>query len=420
MRKRIFFAIFFTSLVFVFISVGFLLYAFTQSLEKEAFSELDNELAKIDLNDIKSHFRVTLINKNGEVVFDNTKDIFENHLQRFEVLNAIKDGYARDKRLSKSINKDSFYVAKKVIFNNDEMILRLSSDKENLNEILNNFVIFLLIFVIFVVGASFFISFMLSKSILKPLKNLDLNEPKKDYVYSELHDFIDKIRQNNIDSKRQRAEFSANVTHELKTPLTSIMLSSEMLKNDLVKSEDKAKFLDTIYLQSKALLSLIDEVIKLSFLDELDNIKMGQISLKPLIQDILKELDFKTKNISLKTELIDANYYANEQLFKTMIYNILQNAIKYNKQNGSIKIYMKESKKSLMIMIKDSGIGIDESVKDRIFERFYRADLSRNKQIEGSGLGLSIVKKIAKTHGIKIKLFSKLNEGTEFILKLKR
>lgn len=265
------------------------------------------------------------------------------------------------------------------------------------------------------------LAFYISKIIVKPLLELDINELDKDFNCSELKTFLTQVKEHNKQFKKIRAEFSANVTHELKTPLTSIMLSSEMLKNNLVKKEDEKQFIDTIYNQSSALLEMIDEIIKLSFLDEVNNFDMKSVNIKDILEQIIKELEFKLKdkNIKINLDFNDFSFFANEKLIKTMFYNIIDNAIKYNIDNGLIFISSKFQKKRIIVSIKDTGIGISKDIQNRIYERFFRQDTSRNKAIKGTGLGLSIVKKIARIHKVKIMLNSEPNKGSEFILVFK-
>lgn len=291
----------------------------------------------------------------------------------------------------------------------------LKSDLTN-----ENIYLFMLLFLSFMIIA-FFLALVLSKKIIKPLEKINLNNIEEIKKIKELKNLLNEVAEQNRQFKKIQNEFSTNVTHELKTPLTSIMLSSEMLKNKLVKKEDEDKFITTIYEQSNNLLIMIDDIIKLSFLDEKNHFDLSNINLKNIIENIIKELEFKIGNRKLKLELNlqDAKIFANEQLVKTMIFNIIDNAIKYNIDNGYIKIIMLIKKKSIHLSIKDSGIGIEKKSQDRIFDRFYQNN-KENKGIKGAGLGLSIVKKIAKIHKIKIILNSEINCGTEFIFMFKK
>ncbi len=217
--------------------------------------------------------------------------------------------------------------------------------------------------------------------------------------------------------RNMRKEFSANVTHELKTPLTSILASSEMINNNLVKQEDINIFVEKIEKEAKRLLEMIDEILKLTFLDEnKENIIMSQINLKKIINSVLDRLQViaKNKKIDITSNLNDISILGNEQLIENLIYNLCDNAIKYNKEKGGIKIKLYKQKDKTIFSIKDNGIGIPKEEHNRIFERFYCVDKSRSKKIGGTGLGLSIVKSVAKCHNAKIELNSKENKGSEF------
>lgn len=295
----------------------------------------------------------------------------------------------------------------------EDMILKDSITNEQM-------FLFMFLFLLFVIFA-FIVSLVLSKKIIKPLENINLNNIDDMKKIKELKTLLNEVAEQNRQFKKIQDEFSANVTHELKTPLTSIMLSSEMLKNKLVKKEDEEKFINTIYEQSNNLLNMIDDIIKLSLLDEKNHFDLSNINLKNIVLEVVKELEFKIGNrkLVLELNLQDAKTFANEQLVKTMIFNIIDNAIKYNNEGGYIKINMNIRKKTIHLSIKDSGIGIAKNMQDRIFDRFYRSN-KENKDIKGTGLGLSIVKKIAKIHKIKIILNSEINFGSEFIFIFKK
>lgn len=217
--------------------------------------------------------------------------------------------------------------------------------------------------------------------------------------------------------QNMRREFSANVTHELKTPLTSILASSEMINNNLVKKEDLQIFMEKIEKEAKRLLEMIDEILKLSFLDENgSNLIMKQVNLKTITKNVIDRLQVITKNnkIHISFNLDDVYILGNDQLLENLIYNLCDNAIKYNKEGGYIKINLQIQKDKAILSIKDNGIGIPKESQKRIFERFYCVDKSRSKKLGGTGLGLSIVKSVAKYHNAKIDLDSKENKGSEF------
>lgn len=218
-----------------------------------------------------------------------------------------------------------------------------------------------------------------------------------------------------------RKEFSANVTHELKTPLTSILASAEMLKNNIVSSKDTPKFLDRIYCESKRLLEMIDEILKLSFFDEnkQDSLKKSKINLKTSVLRITQRLGVicEKYQVNFKLDLDECYIIGVGDLIENLIYNLCDNAIKYSHAGGEVKIHLHQTDQAIYLVIKDGGIGIPKNMQDRIFERFFCVDKSRSKKLGGTGLGLSIVKSVAQYHNASIDLKSKPTQGSEFIIK---
>ncbi len=213
-----------------------------------------------------------------------------------------------------------------------------------------------------------------------------------------------------------RREFTSNVSHELKTPLTSIYGISDMMINGLVKVEDMTKFAENIHDESGRLITLVNDIIKLSRLDEgPSEMEREDVDLYDYAKQILDRLNIVAleKNITLKLTGKHLVITAIPSVINEMIYNLCDNAIKYNKNNGSVTVDVHEYKGRPCITVKDTGIGISKEHKDRVFERFYRVDKSHSRQIGGTGLGLSIVKHGAAIHDAKIMLESTPNVGTE-------
>lgn len=212
-----------------------------------------------------------------------------------------------------------------------------------------------------------------------------------------------------------RREFSANVSHELKTPLTSISGYAEIMKNGLVRPEDMARFAENIYTEAQRLITLVGDIIKLSQLDEnAVEVEKSAVDLYEVSSDVVKRLqgnaDKQKVSISLQGE--PAVVHGARQILDEMIFNICDNAIKYNKTNGKVMVTVKNEGMRKVVTVADTGIGVPEADKDRIFERFYRVDKSHSKQIGGTGLGLSIVKHGAIYHDAQVELESKVGEGT--------
>ncbi len=214
-----------------------------------------------------------------------------------------------------------------------------------------------------------------------------------------------------------RREFTANVSHELKTPLTSISGFAEIIKNDMVREEDIKKFAGNIYDEAQRLILLVRDIIKLSELDEKhSDFDKEQVELSNVIKDTLKRLEpiATTRNITFKTKLESAEIFGVEQVLSEMVYNICDNAIRYNKEDGSVDVQLSKTSNEVRLSICDTGMGIPPAEQERVFERFYRVDHSRNSV--GSGLGLSIVKHGAQLHNATIEMDSKQGEGSCFIL----
>ena len=223
-------------------------------------------------------------------------------------------------------------------------------------------------------------------------------------------------------SEKLRREFSANVSHELKTPLQSVLGYSEIMLSGLVKPEDGPRFLQKIYDEARNLLRLIDDIIKLSKLDELNHDMLEEFSLVEVAQSALRRL--KDKAQSMKVELVLENSINGSApllgiatLMEEIFFNLLDNGIKYNREGGKVTLLLSETESKYVVKVSDTGMGIATAELPHIFERFYRVDRSRHKAIDGTGLGLSIVKHGVLFHGGKVRVYSTVGQGTEFILK---
>lgn len=249
----------------------------------------------------------------------------------------------------------------------------------------------------------------ISNKSIKYILNTIYNNEKLTGVIVLLIDETESIRIKNI-----REEFSANVSHELKTPLTSIYGFSELLKNNMIEDEkDKFEIENRIFEEANRLLILIDDIIKISSMEKDEEIVKVSIDLKSLSEKILDNFKEKAKEKNITLELEgEANIFANSTMMWELITNLVDNSIKYNKEYGFVRISLNENKDFVKISIKDSGIGISKEDQNRIFERFYRVDKSRSKKSGGTGLGLSIVKHIILAHNGDIEIESMENVGT--------
>ena len=217
-----------------------------------------------------------------------------------------------------------------------------------------------------------------------------------------------------VNAEKHRQEFTANVSHELKTPLQSIIGSAELMENGIVKEEDIPRFIGHIRKEASRLVFLIDDIIRLSELDEGAEMPREDVSLKVLAEEVCETLAdaAKLKNVSLEVTGDDGFINGVRRLLYEIVYNLCDNAIKYNNPGGSVKVTVGQKPGEVLLSVQDTGIGISPEHQDKVFERFYRVDKSHSKQSGGTGLGLSIVKHAVQYHHGKITVESELNKGT--------
>ena len=365
--------------------------------------------------------RITLIDPDGKVKYDSKEDdvTLQNHKNRPEVKAALKNGSGQDIRESNTLNKEMFYYAVK-LENGD--ILRVSKTVDTaFRTAMKVFPAMGLIALIMLVFAGILVKWQVTR-LIRPINRLDLENPLENDVYEELTPLLQSIDKQNKEKDavaNMRKEFSANVSHELKTPLTSISGYAEIMKSGLVKPEDMKGFAERIYNEARRLITLVEDIIKLSKLDE-GNVQLEkeEVDLYKLTREILTRLSPQAAKRKVHVEVTGepVEYVGIRQILDEMIYNICENAIKYNKECGKLIVWVGNTLQGKKVCVTDTGIGIPENETDRIFERFYRVDKSHSKETGGTGLGLSIVKHGAMLHGAKIHVDSKLGEGTKIEL----
>lgn len=407
-----------------------------QVFQKEVFDNLKNicfVLEKTDLikeNTIinsgqymgeSDNLRITIIGTDGLVRFDTNGMVNpkENHKNRPEIAEAIKSGQGKSIRTSKTINKSNYYYA--VLIDNG-CVLRVSKEARSIINIFLSalptvLVIMLVLFILCIIIGNY-----LTKNLIKPIEQTAANLDHLEQVetYRELVPFIDIIRKQHEDilkSAKIRQEFTANVSHELKTPLTSILGYSELIKNGMVGEKDIERFAGEIHRNAKRLISLINDILKLSELDSGNaHFPRENVDLYELANNCIIMLDLIAVKRGIKLHLEGKTTYVNvnKELFEEVIYNLCDNAIRYNHDGGNVWINVGES-----LTVKDDGIGISPEHRERIFERFYRVDKSRSKKTGGTGLGLAIVKHIVELHDGSISLESEEGKGTTITVQLR-
>lgn len=399
--------------------------------EQQIFNELESESIFLEdyvlngeltkLQDLKTKNRITLIHSDGSVYFDNTVSFekMENHALRSEFLGATDKGVSKISRYSSTMTEKTLYFAKQLP-NGD--VLRISCNQHSVwILVLGMSQILLLILVIAVIISGISASWI-SRKIVNPLNSINLDEPENSDVYDELKPFTKRIAEENFEKSQReelRQQFTANVSHELKTPLTSISGFAEILKEGGTDENTTKDFASSIYEESQRMITLVNDIIKLSKLDEKSiSLEKESVSLREMCREVMNVLSAsaKAKNVTLNLSGDSGLINGVQPVIYEMIYNLIDNSIKYNVQNGSVDIDIKNVMESrrVILSVHDTGIGIPENEKERIFERFYRIDKSRSKQNGGTGLGLSIVKHAAKYHDASILVNSEVGKGSTF------
>lgn len=490
-----------------------------------------NKIAAENTGDV----RVTLIDNDGTVLFDNRAEAttLENHAMRREVMEAIASGSGEEERFSDTLDKTTYYYAVRL---EDGKILRLARTIDSIYKSVMQMTPFMLGIVILVAVLASVVARRLTKKLVRPLDDVNLDEPLDNDTYDELAPFLTRIAKqkrqlsknlaklrskqeeltiitNNMNegmvllnghqnvlfinesaakifgfdakdvigkniltvdraqevqdllqkvaaagsgeglyerdkrfyqlsgssvngsgsviliydvtekmaAEQMRREFSANVSHELKTPLQSILGYAEIMKNGLVKDEDKQRFLERIHAEAENMIELIQQIMELSRLDE--NKSVGDfvgIDLYAMAQNIAARLKYKAdkRGITLDVAGSNAVVCGVQSVLSEVVYNLVDNAIKYNKDNGSVSVKVTDGADEVTVSVSDTGIGIGAADRERVFERFYRADKSHNKETGGTGLGLSIVKHGVLYHKGRVDLESELGKGTTITIVL--
>lgn len=412
----------------------------TANLVKQlSIDELDEiKLGKI----LKSEdTRITIIKKNGKVLYDNyKKDITEKHLQREEVKQALESGTGSSIRYSDTMKRSYLYVAD--YEENNKTIIRLAMPFDGISQ---SFSLLLAPF-IFSSCISFLVVLLLSKrmanqimlpfqKITETINNTDISKDIlifEDYEYPELTQIttsltqMSKQNQKNMarlkKEKKVRQEFFSNASHELKTPLTSIRGYTELLRSGAIQDKQQIDTcLDCVLKESDHMTQLINDILMISKLEtEKMQVTYTHIAVKPLLETVVSSVKPQCDDLGLKVFVNTADFYVYASLdhIRAIFYNLISNAVKYNKENGHIEIVLKKDQKNLYFSVADTGIGIAQKDQERVFQRFYRVDKQRSKTIPGTGLGLAIVKHAVQYYKGSLHMTSKENVGTKITIEL--
>lgn len=481
--------------------------------------------------------RITYIDQDGTVLFDNEADVSEmkNHSDRTEFQKAEKYGAGESSRYSDTLSEKTIYYALRL---KDDTVLRVSGTQDSVLALVENLIFPLCGLLCLMLILSGIMASVISKRIVKPINELDLESPEENRIYEELSPLLSKIHRQNREIQNQlelakqqqeefalitenmqeglividkytmilsanssawnlfhmdrvcqgesvycldreeefrhaieqvlsgehtelvlklngsdiqmianpvirdkktegavvllvnvteklereslRREFSANVSHELKTPLTSISGFAEIMQGGLVKCEDIPQFAGRIYKESQRLLQLVEDVIQISQLDEeKTSYTWEPVDVYQVCKNAFESLKEKAKRLNV--HLYICGEYMKMEAVRTLleeaVYNVCDNAIKYNRNDGSVSVFLTQIAQEIQIVVKDTGVGIPKEDQDRVFERFYRVDKSHSKEIGGTGLGLSIVKHAVGALKGSVMLRSEEGNGTEICMK---
>ena len=383
-------------------------------LVSAAYEALEDPKALETFSD--GQLRITLIDVDGSVLYESATNVstMVNHLDRPEVRQALEKGAGHHKRISDTLGTEDYYYA--MVLENGQ-ILRVATSAGTIYRMYRGAFPYMLLALGALVIISVVFSLLVTRRLLEPIKRIPeyLDDPTlaqdSKRVYPELRPIVEEIQNQRKQRDSLRQEFTANVSHELKTPLTSISGYAEMIENGMVREEDIPRFAGTIRRESGRLLSLITDIIRLSQLDNpRETPNFAPVNLSALARDCRDTLlpSAQKKGLSLQVEGPEVTVMGESVALWELVFNLMDNAIRYNRPNGSVTVLLSEHS----ISVSDTGIGISPEHQDRIFERFYRVDKSHSRETGGTGLGLSIVKHAADLHDAKISLDSTVGVGT--------
>lgn len=367
------------------------------------------------------NLRITVIDNQGKVRYDSNADIgsLDNHVNRPEVKEALTNGTGKSIRKSDTFDKNTYYYAEEL---KDGKVLRVAKEVGSIWQFFKQILLLLVAELILAVTICIIVARMLARRLVEPIEQLakNMDDDEITATYDEIKPFVDKIHSQHKALKKSanmRQDFTANVSHELKTPLASISGYAELIETGMAEEEDVRRFAGEIHKSSIRLLSLINDIIELSELDVMDGeMSTISVSLTEEAENCVEMLQMNAKkhgvDISIHKSGEQGIIEANRDMIQEIIYNLCDNAIRYNHDGGHVVVSVFRRKDKIVLQVQDDGIGIPEKEQERIFERFYRVDKARSKKTGGTGLGLAIVKHIAEQHNAEIKIESIVGKGT--------
>lgn len=435
MEEKISYRLFLMGFLGLLFTAALCIFVFHKAFTAQAWTGLEQEAelvsADYEMTDQQpqelTHFvtedlRITLISQDGSVLFESATDQpMENHLSRPEIKQAISDGVGKDIRDSQTMGYETYYYA--VLLPTGE-ILRVAQDAETIWSIYDSSIPAIVLSCVALMMAAAILAGLLTKALVQPVLDMteDLDHIQENVPYKELIPFAESIHSDRIlreNNEKMRQEFTANVSHELKTPLTSISGYAELIETGIAKPEDVQGFAQKIHVEATRMLQLVNDILQLSKLDSAS--ETGSTPAMEVVDllDVAKEcverqkLNARRAYISLSYLGESAPVRGSRDLLDELCQNLCDNAIRYNRPGGKVQIITACSRDGhCSLTVTDNGIGIPREAQSSVFERFYRVDKSRSKATGGTGLGLAIVKHIARIHGARLKLESQVDEGT--------
>lgn len=428
MRKKINRGFMVIALFSIIIITLILTVVFYTQLKKQVFSDLEtvanllvdsNMYGKSD-----DDLRISVINSSGTVSYDSVADTqtLENHMNRPEIHDAMEYGVGKGIRKSDTLSESVFYYAVRLDNGN---VLRVGKEADSVFSVFLSTLPIIIGVMIILSGLCLILSHYFTADIIKPIDQManDIDHINENSSYPELVPFAKKIRYQHeeiLSAANIRQEFTANVTHELKTPLAAISGYAELMEAGLVNEKDIKHFSGEIRKSAARLLTLINDIIKLSQLDTgnakevLDIVNLADIAAESVE---MLSLGASKNQVKVSYEGVKEAYIRiGKELAQELVYNLIENAIRYNKTGGKVFVKVLKDDRNICLMVEDTGIGIPIEHQERIFERFYRVDKSRSKELGGTGLGLAIVKHICTLTGGNLKLDSEPDKGTKITI----
>ena len=425
MKKKILSQFLKVTLIAIVITLFMSVIVFYELFKKQVFHDLKSEaeFARYTIDDLSDEkqfdVRVTWIGTDGNVLYDSEAETLENHSDRPEYIDAVKTGEGKSVRKSDTLSKRIFYYAMRL---EDGTVIRIAKEAESIWTIFMSALPIIIGLTVLLYVMCYFLSKHLTAKLVKPVEELVNNAANPSLVpeYKELVPFVGALKEQREDilrSATMRQEFTANVSHELKTPLTAISGYAELIENGMVSGDDSVRFAGEIRKNSTRLLSLINDIINLSELDDGVKLNLEKMDLYEAAKNCVKNLEVAAAKNNVKLMLLGTSSYINadKAMMDEVLYNLCDNAIRYNNKDKGGNVIVDVSNTldgKVKLTVKDDGIGIGKEHQERIFERFYRVDKSRSRESGGTGLGLAIVKHIRTSHGAELELASEPGKGT--------